>query len=502
MIAAGQPANPAAAGAGDLLWHSFARGVRDNVVAELAVQILRVGGMIALARELAPADFGLLKVLLIVSMFATIFCESGIPDALIQRKVLTAEHEVTAWWLTLGLVSFTVAALYLLAPVIASAMAMPPLGFGIRLICLPMFLEGTAIVAIARLSRQLRFGVLAIADVIGELAFLATAFIVLWHGHPRWSLAAGLGARFAAHAAAVWIAYRRVPAGIPRLAAARELSRFAASALGGRIVTVASGNADFLLVGRLLGGRALGFYSMAWDLLRFVPDRLHRVAGRVAFPAFCKLQDDNAQLGRAYLNFIGYIARVVLPIAGCVAIAAPELIVNIYGRQWFPAATPMRLLAFGLALAGLRLGIGATYYARNFPSMDIFLNGTRLLLIVAAVVFAARFGLIGVSASVSGVEALISIVGQLIVCVLVDLKLREVAAALMPGLRVASVCMLATLVGRTIAGLAAFHGPLALIFAAVPPVVSFLWLEGDEAARIAASAFSYGAARISEAQLD
>jgi O-antigen/teichoic acid export membrane protein len=486
----------------DSLWHAFARGVRDNIVAEIAVQVLRVGGMVALARELAPADFGLLKVLLIVSMFAALLCESGIPDALIQRKVLTSEHEVTAWWLSLGLVAATVVALYLSAPVIASAMSMPALSFGIRLICLPMFLEGTAIVPVARLSRELKFGMLAIADVIGELAFLATAFIVLWRGQPQWSLAAGLGARFAAHAIAVWMAQRRMPVGVPRLAAARDLSRFAASVLGGRIVTVAAGNADFLLVGGLLGSRALGFYSMAWDLLRFVPDRLHRVAGRVAFPAFCKLQDSNAQLGHVYLNFIGYIARVVLPIAGCVAIAAPELIVNIYGPQWRPAATPMRLLAFGLALVGLRLGIGATYYARNFPSMDIFLNGARLLLIVAAVVSTARFGLIGVSASVSGVEAFISIAGQLVVCVLVELELKKVVEAALPGLRVALVCMLATLAGRTMGKLALIHGPLVLLFAAIPAVLCFLWLEGDDAARIAANAFGRSLTRVREIQLD
>ncbi|HKV55605.1 MAG TPA: oligosaccharide flippase family protein, partial [Candidatus Binataceae bacterium] len=325
MIDPREVADPTITGAGDSLWHAFARGVRDNMVAEVAVQILRVGGMIGLARELAPADFGLLKILLVVSMFATLFCEFGVPDALIQRKVLTVEHEVTAWWLSLALVSLTIGALYFVAPLIARAMAMPALSFGIRLICVPMFLEGTAIVAVACLSRELKFGSLAIADVIAEVAFLATAFVLLWRGEPQWSLAAGLGARFAVHATAIWMAYRRVPLGMPRISAARDLARFATSVLGGRIVTVASGNADFILVGRLLGGRTLGFYSMAWDLLRFVPDRLHRVAGRVALPAFCKLQDNNAELRRAYLNFIGYIARVVLPIAGCVAIAAPEL---------------------------------------------------------------------------------------------------------------------------------------------------------------------------------
>ena len=45
----------------DGLWAAFARSVRDNLAAEGAVQALRVGGMIVLARALRPDDFGLFR---------------------------------------------------------------------------------------------------------------------------------------------------------------------------------------------------------------------------------------------------------------------------------------------------------------------------------------------------------------------------------------------------------------------------------------------------------
>src|SRR5207244_11219830 len=53
---------------GNSLWSDFARGVRDSVAAEVVVQAVRVGGLIFLARALRPQDFGLLKVLPLVSM--------------------------------------------------------------------------------------------------------------------------------------------------------------------------------------------------------------------------------------------------------------------------------------------------------------------------------------------------------------------------------------------------------------------------------------------------
>jgi len=71
---------------------------------------------------------------------------------------------------------------------------------------------------------------------------------------------------------------RRFTAAWPRLWAARDFGRFTTSVWGARTIYVCSANADFLLVGRFLGSDALGFYGMAWDLLRFVPDRLHEAA--------------------------------------------------------------------------------------------------------------------------------------------------------------------------------------------------------------------------------
>ena len=41
-------------------WHSpaFARGVRDNVIGEVGLQVVRIGGLVVLARALTPSDFG------------------------------------------------------------------------------------------------------------------------------------------------------------------------------------------------------------------------------------------------------------------------------------------------------------------------------------------------------------------------------------------------------------------------------------------------------------
>jgi O-antigen/teichoic acid export membrane protein len=379
--------------------------------------------------------------------------------------------------------------LWLCAPVIARWMKMPELTVGARLLCVPILLEGSVVISNARLQRSLRYGVLALADLFGEIAFLAVALLVLAQGMPVWSLPIALAARVATHALTIWIGEPRPHVGLPHLDAARDLLRFASSVSGAQFLYLLSSNADFILVGRLLGSTALGFYAIAWDLLRFVPDRLNQVAGRVTYPAFCKFQDDNDALSKAYIDFFSYISRVVLPVLAVAVIAAPEIVATVYGREWLPAAEPLRLLAAGLALAGLRVGIGSIYYSKNYPSLDIYLHAFRLILIVVAVTSCARYGLIGVSAAMSVVEGLVSIVGVWFASYLVKLKVSRLMRAAVPGIRLAAVCAACAVIAKEAASSAGLGGPLALLVIGPLSILAYGCLEGRTLRRMIGAAF-------------
>ena len=468
----------------------FSRGVRDNVMAECLVQGVRLCAMVVLARALGAAEFGLFRVLIFVCMFSIALFQPGLTEALVQRKDITSDHESTAWWVSVALGFGGAGALYASAPAIAWLMAMPRLTIGVRLVCLPVFLDCVSLTSNASLQRELQFGTLAVADVTGEVVFLAVALGLLWTPFKAWSLMAGLAARVASRAIILITAAPRLPRSRPTFAAMRDLRNFAATVWGGSLVGLVSSNADYLLIGRLLGASTLGFYMLAWDLLRFVPDRLYKVAGRVTFPAFCQLQDNNAELARRYLGFFQYISRIVLPVAACAAVAAPELIGTIYGARWLPAALPLRMLSIGLALLGLRTGIGSVYWAKARPAVDIYLNSARLVLIVAAVCGLSNFGLFGISAAMSGVEGLISIAGLLVAAALVGLRPRDLVFAALPGIWLALGCAFATAAGKMLAMLCGVTGPLVLAFIALPPGAVFILIEGATFTAMVAGAFN------------
>ena len=473
-------------------WHTpgFARGVRDNVIGEVALQAVRIGGLVVLARALTPSDFGLFRVLVTLSAIIMMVNDLAAPDTLVQRHELTGAHESSAWWATISVSILTCGALYLLAPLVAEAMAMPAISSPLRLLCIPILLEGSVSVPIARLTRRLEFRTLAIAEVVGELAFLGVAIALLMAGHPRWSLAGGLSARMGAHALLLWCAEPYIPRVGPSRKAILELRGFAGGAMGGQILHAISSNADYLLVGRMLGSSALGFYGMAWDLLRFVPDRLYKVAGRVTVPAFCRMQHEPEQLRRAYLSFLGYMSRLIVAPLVCIAIAAPELLRQIYGPQWIAAALPLRILSIGIITIGLRAGMGAVYYALARPVFDMYLHGLRLALIVIAVMLTASSGLLWVCAGVSAVEAGCSVIGQLVACRMLDLGLGKVLRALSPGFTTAAGCAAATVAGRVLAANLAIGGLLELSLMVALPAATFLLIEAHTVSEMLGGALS------------
>ncbi len=442
------------------------------------MQLTRVAGVIYLARHLEPSDFGLYRMLLVISSLVILTIEAGIPEALIQRKTLDEKHEATAWWITCAIGVASAALLYRFAPLIGSLLAMPRLDSQLRLLCIPLIVTSASTTASARLRRNFKFGAIALADTLAELAFLAFAIILLLGYHaPRWALAGGLAVRLMVQPVVVLVASPYLPRRLPRFGAARDLFRFAASVWTGRMLVTLSSNADYLLIGRILGSTMLGYYSIAWDLLRFVPDRLFKVVGRVMLPLFSQLQEDDAALRRRYCDLVRETGRILLPLMTGLAVAAPEVVVAVYGAQWHPAAAPLRALVGGIALIGITIGMGPVYYAKGRPVIDVYLHSARLVLIVVVVSLTAPHGLLPASIGMSVVEGSIVIVGQWMVNGTLALSWRQFGGALGPGLRNSILAAIATETGRLIASAVGLHGPAALAAIIVLPAIALGWLE-------------------------
>lgn len=458
---------------------ALARSIRQNAMAEAVVQATRVAGLIILAHTLLPGDFGLLRVVMTVGSLILLSTQAGIPDAIVQREEISAIHEATCFWSSMALSLAAAAALYASAGLIAEWMLMPRLTQGLRVLCVPILIEGVSATPAARQRRRLDFGPLANADIVAEMTFLVVALGCLGLKLPRWSLIYGFAARMTVHGLYVCFADGYWPHERPRLAALRDLWKFGVSVWAGALLNTLSFNIDFVLIGRFMGPRLLGYYSMAWELLRFAPDRLHRVVGRVTLPVFSRLQDRDRELAQLYGDILEQIAAILVPILCCTIVTAPELLETLYGPQWLPAASALRFLAPGIGIVGLSLGMGSIFYAKNRPQLDIYLHALRFLLIAAVVAALRHSSLTLMSLGVGVAEAVVILFGLRVACELIDLRFTTLAARTLPALAWGGACGAIALMCRTVSMKAGLHGLPLLVGGLVLPGILMMWSQAD-----------------------
>ena len=112
-----------------------------------------------------------------------------------------------------------------------------------------------------------------------------------------------------------------------------------------RLAWFSYSNADFVVVGRMLGNEVLGAYTLAWNIASAPAEKF---AGLVLSVAPAVLSDARAHAGevrRMFLVMVQGVALVIFPLAVGLALVSGTLVRSVLGPEWVEAIAPLRLLA-------------------------------------------------------------------------------------------------------------------------------------------------------------
>ena len=353
-----------------------ARGVAWTGGGQILRQLIQVGTSIALVRLLSPDDFGLIGMAMFFVGLGQLLADFGVGSAILQSRTEDRVVLSSCFWLNV-LVAGTLAALVLVcAPLIGRFYQRTDLAPVVAALSLNLLLSGLAVVPSALLSRDMRFSVIARAQVAGSLAGAVAAITLAWQGFGVWSLVAQPLCGAATSLAIFVVAQRWVPTfefSWPKVA---PLARFSAALLGTNLVGYANRNTDSLLVGRVLGAAALGFYAMAIQLMLYPLQQVSSVIVRVLIPTLVQIQDDLPRLRAAYLRAVGAIALVTFPIMGGLFALADDFVLVVFGASWAPMAPLLKVLAWVGMLQSVGTTVGTIYLATG--TMGIALRVTLI----------------------------------------------------------------------------------------------------------------------------
>lgn len=156
---------------------------------------------------------------------------------------------------------------------------------------------------------------------------------------------------------------------------------------------------DDIILAKMLGATALGFYQKAYDVGNLVAAEIGNKVAEVGFPAYSKLQDNLEKVRAGYLKSVHLTSLVVLPITGGLFALAPEFVKYVFTEKWIDMVPALRVL---LLLAPFRCMQRAPVFM-GLGRPDIVKKMTLLRLIIIAVTvypLTKLYGMCGTAISV------------------------------------------------------------------------------------------------------
>jgi len=308
---------------------------------------------IVLARILAPADFGLVAVAMVVVAFAALFQNLGFKQALVQHRDPDPALVAAVFWagLVLGALWFTI--IYLTAPFVAGLYRNPDVVPVLRALGALFLVSPLAAVPEALLLRELDFRRLFAVEVLPALVPGVVAIGFGLAGFGVWALVFGTLAGAVLQTGALWALVGYRPGWPPGRGPWRALLRFGGwvslEALLGWVVTYV----DQAFAGRYLTAAQVGVYRVGFSLALLPATSITQVLARVLFPAFSRVQDDRAQVREGFEKGLRLVALLAVPLGAGIVMFADPVVPLLLGSRWGPTVEVVQLLGVVGVLSAL-----------------------------------------------------------------------------------------------------------------------------------------------------
>lgn len=414
---------------------------------------VRIGVVAVLARQLTPAQFGLVALAQVCLQFGTLFTEGGIGTFVIFDAEDGRERRAhAAFWLnamlTLGQVLLVVAATPLMTRIYPQNGLAPVL----LVLAFVFFVQQMTVVPASLVRREMGHAKLARRDMALDVLIAAIGIAMALGGAGVWSLVLPLVVveplRF------VWtlLVGRWRPRRPFCISEWRAIMRYSWKLVVVEVLGLVANDGDTLIVGRVLGSASLGFYSVAWQLSNLVGRNVTSVASSVTLPALAKVRDDAERFRAAFTQILATLSLVCFPILTLLFVLADDLIAVAYGDRWRAVVPLLRIFIVFTLVRSITSPSSNVYNLLGRTDVGLKFVLAFAPIYLTAVVLGVRHGITGVAVGVCVVRTGGAIVDTLIAARMIQLTPRRVCSAVAPAAGLAATAAAAAFGIRLLVG--------------------------------------------------
>ncbi len=354
---------------------------------------------VILGRILLPQDFGIVAMATPIIVLIEIFTNLGLAQAVVQREKITQADLTSVYWVSLAGASLMLLLVVLCSPLIAAMYGQPEVRAIVIVLALQMPIAAIAGHASALMARRMRFGAIALVDVVGTLVVFAVSIASALNGAGYWSIVLGTVAGTLTRA----IMDRQLSGFRPNRPtwspAAPEMLAFGGKLLSASLLNYVSNYANTVVIGIMMGARTLGLFDRSFALVLRPIASVTLPVTRVAVPLLSRLRDDTDRYRAAFTALLQGTVLIAMPGLITASLLAHDVVLMLLGNNWLsmtPMFSAISIAAIFQAFSGASSWL---FESQNRAGEQISVAWRSGVLMIVSLLCGLPFGAVGVAIS-------------------------------------------------------------------------------------------------------
>ena len=409
--------------------NDIAKGAVWMVAFKFIDRGIGLASTIVLARLLAPEDFGLIALAMMLLSALQLFFAFNFDVHLIQNPNAGRDQFDTVWTFNVLFTSICAIVMSGSAYWAATFYHEPRLEMVIYVLALGVLVSGFSNIGPVIFRREMRFD-REFKFMLGRrlAPVLVTIPIAFWL-RSYWALALG---QLAGLLAGVLLSYY-MSAYRPRFSLKAKSELFHASKwlVINNLFGFLNGRAAEFVIAKFAGVAELGIYTISSEISTLPTTELVAPINRAAFPGYSRLAHDIDQLRNSFLSVISIIALFALPAGIGIASVADIMVPAVLGWKWTQSIPLIQVLAIYGIFSALQNNIGYVYLAVGRTRLITLVNGVQFVVLLALLLPATWYrGATGAAWAFLGTAIVMTPINQLLIARQLKLSIKSYGARL------------------------------------------------------------------------
>jgi teichuronic acid exporter len=346
-----------------LFWKLMERGGTQGI--SFIVQII-------LARLLLPSDYGIIALVVIFTSIASVFVQSGLSSALIQKKDADELDFSSVFYLSLSLALIIYIILFIVAPFIAVFYEIPQITPVFRVLSITLIFGVFNSIQNAVISRNLMFKKLFFSSTGAILVSGTVGIYMAYAGYGVWALVGQQISSQILVTLILWFTVRWRPQLLFSIERVKGLFSFGWKLLVSSLLDTIYKDLRSLIIGKMYHPAMLGFYNRGQQFPSIMVSNIDSSIQSVMYPVLASQQDNRPRVKDMMRRAIVTSSFFVFPMMVGLAVIAEPLVKLLLTDKWLPAVPFLQIFC---AIYALRPIHSANLQAiKGLGYSDVFLK--------------------------------------------------------------------------------------------------------------------------------